>query len=341
MKVIELKINDSTLAGFEATALVENPAIEMDFVAFNKVIMAEETYNDYPESMVEAAKRGIELNKENNQKCATQVGKVRAQQLANRENLSLDTVKRMRSFLLRQKDNYDLATKRKDYNACGYISYLLWGGEAGIGWAEKKLRQAGEEFTEFSQVINNEGILETYSEDDLINTIICDMLGIDEEEFEVNINALPNYVNEASSGKKNKFAAQLAEKQMIVGPLMTPGKLIPRVDEKTGEDYNVFFSAETIEQIAYKAMKDKLIDNVNIEHDSDEMVDDVYLAETWIVKDPEHDKSTLYGFKPVVGEWFGIYKVNNPRVWNTFIKTGKVKGFSVEGYFINNILTNK
>ena len=71
------------------------------------------------------------------------------------------------------------------------------------------------------------------------------------------------------------------------------------------------------------------------------MVDDVYLAETWIVKDPEHDKSTLYGFKPVVGEWFGIYKVNNPRVWNTFIKTGKVKGLSVEGYFINNILTNK
>ena len=407
MKVIELKINDSTLAGFEATALVENPAIEMDFVAFNKVIMAEETYNDYPESMVEAAKRGIELNKENNQKCATQVGKVRAQQLANRENLSLDTVKRMRSFLLRQKDNYELATKRKDYNACGYISYLLWGGEAGIGWAEKKLRQAGEEFAEFSQVINNEGMLETLAslddacetgykaiglktkngrkvpncvpeskfEEELFNQVLIDMMfaeGVphytkdgelyegpihssdgrimkseflyhyDElEEFEINIAALPNYVNEASIGKKNKFAAQLAEKQMIVGPLMTPGKLIPRVDEKTGEDYNVFFSAETIEQIAYKAMKDKLIDNVNIEHDSESKIDDVYLAETWLVKDPEHDKSTLYGFKPVVGEWFGIYKVNNPRVWNTFIKTGKVKGFSVEGYFINNILTNK
>ena len=44
----------------------------------------------------------------------------------------------MRSFLLRQKDNYDLAIKRSDYNACGYISYLLWGGPAALPWAEKR-----------------------------------------------------------------------------------------------------------------------------------------------------------------------------------------------------------
>jgi hypothetical protein len=476
MKIIELKIDDSMLAGFEATSLVESPAIEMDFIAFNKVNMADMTYNDYPQAAIDAAKRGIELNKENNMKCATQVGKVRAQQLVNGENLSLDTIQRMRSFLIRQKGNYELATRRKDYNACGYISYLLWGGEAALPWAEKKLRQAGMEF-KFG-VINNEGLLEqeyadlsdacqagykaiglkmkngrkvpncvpieNFSED-LIEEIIKDSLNINvfgypteyfymcpgakatfehlismevdedtkrmirnaaviadnifdleedvieegiatpedielasilisdfkdlilvideitgmthdvsymdnhlqiimsyaSEDFNINVAGLPNYVNEASIGKKRNFSTELAEKQMLVGPLMTPGKLIPRVDEETGEEYNVFFTAETIEKIAYKMMQDKLVDQVNIEHNGANKVNDVYLVETWIVKDPLHDKSTLYGFLPVVGEWFGIYRVGNGRVWNEYVKTGKVKGFSIEGYFINNILTNK
>jgi hypothetical protein len=163
-KIIKLEIEDNYLSGVDAISFVESPAIEIDFMAFSKQIEQFETYNDYPESMVNAAKRGIELNKENNQKCATQVGKVRAQQLANRENLSLDTIRRMRAFLIRQKDNYDLATKNKTYDACGYISYLLWGGEAGIGWAEKKLRQAGEEFDlaleipDYSNEVNEDDI---------------------------------------------------------------------------------------------------------------------------------------------------------------------------------------
>ena len=162
------------------------------------------------------------------------------------------------------------------------------------------------------------------------------------EDFEINVAGLPNYINEASTGgRKRNFASELAEKQMLIGPLMTPGKLIPRVDEKTGEEYQVFFSKDTIEKIAYKMMKDGLAGSVNIEHDGAIKVDDAHLVETWIVKDVEHDKSTLYGFLPVVGQWFGIYRIGDGRVWNEYVKTGKVKGFSVEGYFYNNVLTKK
>jgi len=142
MKVIKLDVREENeLEGIDAVALVENPAIEIDFQAFSKHQF--QSFNDYPKAAIEAAAQGIKRNEALGNKCGTQVGKVRAQQLAQGKPVTLDTIKRMRSFLLRQKDNYDLAISRKDYDACGYISYLLWGGPAALPWAEKKLRQAG------------------------------------------------------------------------------------------------------------------------------------------------------------------------------------------------------
>lgn len=98
-----------------------------------------EIYNDYPDSVSNNAKRGIELNDAVNNKCATQVGKVRAQQLANKENLTIDTIQRMYSYLSRAETYYD----ETNTEACGTISYLLWGGKAGLNWSRKKLRELG------------------------------------------------------------------------------------------------------------------------------------------------------------------------------------------------------
>lgn len=99
-----------------------------------------ESYGDYPDAVSNNAKRGIELNEKVNNKCATQVGKVRAQQLAQKEAVSLDTIKRMYSYLSRAEEYYD----EGDTSACGTISYLLWGGKAGLRWAESKLRELDE-----------------------------------------------------------------------------------------------------------------------------------------------------------------------------------------------------
>jgi hypothetical protein len=96
-----------------------------------------ESYSDYPESVSNNAKRGIDLNKAVGNKCATQVGKVRAQQLANGEPVSEKTVKRMFSYLSRAEVYYDAGDKE----SCGYISYLLWGGKSAKTWAESKLKQ--------------------------------------------------------------------------------------------------------------------------------------------------------------------------------------------------------
>ena len=96
-----------------------------------------ESYKDYPTSVRNNAKRGIALNEKVNNKCATQVGKVRAQQLANGEAVSVETIKRMFSYLSRAEEYYE----EGDTTSCGYISYLLWGGKSAKRWAESKLKQ--------------------------------------------------------------------------------------------------------------------------------------------------------------------------------------------------------
>ena len=96
-----------------------------------------ESYRDYPDSVSNNAKKGIELNEKNENKCATQVGKIRAQQLAKKQPVSVATIKRMYSYLSRAQEYYD----QGDTSSCGYISYMLWGGLSAKSWAESKLKE--------------------------------------------------------------------------------------------------------------------------------------------------------------------------------------------------------
>lgn len=110
-----------------------------------------ESYSDYPDAVKNNAKKGIELNEKNGNKCATQTGKVRAQQLAKGEAISLETIKRMYSYLSRAEEDYD----PNDTSACGTISYLLWGGKAGLRWSRSKLAEL-----ELSEIVRELEILE-------------------------------------------------------------------------------------------------------------------------------------------------------------------------------------
>ena len=95
-----------------------------------------ESYGGYPQSARNNAKRGIELNEKLNNKCATQVGKVRARQLEKGENFTLPTLKRIYSYLSRAAAYYDPGNNE----ACGTISYLLWGGKSMLNWTTSKLK---------------------------------------------------------------------------------------------------------------------------------------------------------------------------------------------------------
>ena len=120
-------------------AKLEEIEAEALITELKQIIKGEEleSYADYPDAVSNNAKRGIELNEKVNNKCATQVGKVRAQQLAKKEAVTVETIKRMFSYLSRAEEYYD----EGDSEACGTISYLLWGGKAGLRWAGAKLRE--------------------------------------------------------------------------------------------------------------------------------------------------------------------------------------------------------
>jgi hypothetical protein len=109
------------------------------FLSMIKDMVKFESYADYGDEIKNNAKRGIELNEKNNNKCATQIGKVRAQQLADGESISVETIKRMYSYLSRAETYYD----ETDVNACGTISYLLWGGKSALSWSRNKLKELG------------------------------------------------------------------------------------------------------------------------------------------------------------------------------------------------------
>jgi hypothetical protein len=246
-------------------ALVDRPAIEKAFLAF------QDSYSDYPDAVKNNAQNALDWAEENGWgSCGTPVGKQRANQLANGEPISVETIRRMYSFLSRHKEN---AETSKGYgDGCGQLMYDAWGGASALSWAESKLRQ------------------------------------ID----------------------KQSFSIQDEEERIITGALMLADTPIYRNDGN-GE-YYVVFGKDTIKKIAQKYFKKGYQNNVNLMHDSGQVMDGVTMFESWIV-DEKRGVKPMKGFEDVKeGSWFGSFKVENEEVWN-MIKDGKVKGFSVEGIF--------
>ena len=121
MKIYELKISDnlfdetpldelSDYSGISEIALVENPAIETEWVYMSKQQF--ESYTDYPQYMSDAAQVALNYIEEsgNPNDCMTQTGKVRAQQLAQKKPVSLETLKRMKSYISRHMVDLDSST---------------------------------------------------------------------------------------------------------------------------------------------------------------------------------------------------------------------------------------
>ena len=121
------------------------------------------------------------------------------------------------------------------------------------------------------------------------------------------------------------------DEMIVVGPCMIPDQMILRKDEK-GNPFHVFFAKDTVKKIAQKFFEYNKQNNTDINHD-DDITQNNTLLESWIVEDPDMDKSKSLGFNVPSGTWMASYKINDVGTWNK-IKEGDLNGFSIAGNFI-------
>jgi len=115
-----------------------------------------------------------------------------------------------------------------------------------------------------------------------------------------------------------------AEKKILMGAALVPNKQILRAD-KDGKGYYIYFSEDTIKKASELFL-------MRSNQNNKEKLNGMSVVESWVIDNPEMDKSKEYGFSLPKGTWMISMKVNNEDIWND-VKAGKVKGFSIEGYF--------
>ena len=132
-----------------------------------------------------------------------------------------------------------------------------------------------------------------------------------------------------SKNKEYKFQEVDTEKRLLTGALLVPNKPIYRRDGE--EEYYIIFSKDTIRKASELYLMRGQQNRATYEHFKP--IDGLTLVESWLVTDKENDKSNSYGMDLPIGTWMGTVKVNNDQVWEDFVKTGMVRGFSIEGFF--------
>ena len=159
---------------------------------------------------------------------------------------------------------------------------------------------------------------------------------IDENDLTSGIDAISVVQSpaiEANFVALNKHELELKEvdkeKKILMGAALIPNKQIYRRNDKN-EEYYIYFSEDTVRKASELFLMRSNQNNATYEHDK--KLKNMSVVESWIIEDEKLDKSRKYGFDLPKGTWMVSMKVNNEEVWKD-VKDGKVKGFSIEGYF--------
>lgn len=134
----------------------------------------------------------------------------------------------------------------------------------------------------------------------------------------------------ALKNQEIKMAEVDKEKRILMGAALIPNKPIFRKNEK-GDGYYVFFSSNTVKKASEMFFIRGNQSKATLEHQMS--IQNLTVVESWLVDNPKMDKSVNYGLNVPKGTWMVSMKVNNDEIWNDYVKTGKVKGFSIEGFF--------
>lgn len=137
---------------------------------------------------------------------------------------------------------------------------------------------------------------------------------------------------------KNEEQVRLAEiskeKRLLIGAALIPEKPIYR---KSGDhEFYIYFSKDTVAKASQMFLKAGNQSKATLEH-TEEKLSGMTIVESWLIEDEIHDKSRKYGLEMPLGTWMVAMKVDNDDIWNNYVKEGKVKGFSIEGYFADKL----
>jgi len=117
------------------------------------------------------------------------------------------------------------------------------------------------------------------------------------------------------------------EQRILMGLILEPNKPVYR--NQNGEEFNIVFSENTVKELSHGFFKHNNHSNSKIEHTGSN-IKGVTFVESWIVENPEIDKSANFGFSYPKGSWIGTMKIDDDSIWNDYVKTGKVQGFSID-----------
>ena len=166
-------------------------------------------------------------------------------------------------------------------------------------------------------------------------TIFVSQGPADGDAGQTNNNNAPSSAGAVENNARLNFSIE-EDQRVVVGPAMVPNKMIKRIDEND-MPYYVYFTKQTVNDIAEKFLATNKQNMTNVEHNKETITNTNTLLESWIVEDAEMDKAKLYGFDVPEGTWMVKYRINDDEIWQK-IKAGKLRGFSIEGYFISRAL---
>lgn len=116
------------------------------------------------------------------------------------------------------------------------------------------------------------------------------------------------------------------EERLLIGLVLEPNKPVYR--NQDGEEFNIVFSEGTVKELSHGFYKGGFHQNSSLEHN--DKINGVTFVESWIIEDSKNDKSSALGLSYPKGSWMATMKVDSQDVWDDYVKTGKVKGFSVD-----------
>ncbi len=115
-----------------------------------------------------------------------------------------------------------------------------------------------------------------------------------------------------------------------------PKSLFLEIYRRNSEgEYFIKFSEETVRKASQLFLSRGKQNNATLEHEVE--IGGLSVVESWIIEDEVQDKSRKYGLNMPLGTWMVSVKVNNDEIWEEFVKTNRVKGFSIEGFFTDKL----